>query len=124
MNCLRPSLILQLPLAVIVSRSAITCKMVEHPPHLRTLTLPKRNDELGKGCGSTSADSANNVSHMACRRFLKLKVRLSHQTAGAAEGLSVEASDAAATSRRLTRTSRHIAFTFSPRLRRLRRRRG
>ena len=40
---------------------------------------------------------------MACRRFLKLKVRLSHQTAGGAEGLSVEASDAAATSRRLAR---------------------
>src|SRR5262249_44849863 len=57
------------------------------------------NGELGKGCGSTSADSANNISHMACGRFLKLKVCLSHQTAGAAEGRSVEASDAAATSR-------------------------
>jgi len=45
---------------------------------------------------------------LACRRFLKLKVRLSHQTAGGAEGLSVEASDAAATSRRLARTSRHL----------------
>ena len=51
---------------------------------------------------------------MACRRFLKLKVWLSHRTAGAPEGLSVEASDAAATSRRLTRTSRHIALLFVP----------
>src|SRR5215467_13993496 len=53
------------------------------------------------------------LTHMACRRFLKLKVRLSHQTAGAAEGFSVEASDAAATSRRLARTSRHIPYFFS-----------
>src|SRR6516165_11784998 len=51
---------------------------------------------------------------MACRRFLKLKVWLSHRTAGAPEGLSVEASDAAATSRRLSRTSRHIALLFLP----------
>ena len=109
--------------AVIVSRSAITCKMVERPPHPRTLVnSSKRNGELGKCCGCASADSENNVSHMACRRFLKLKVWLSHQTAGAAEGLSVEASDAAATSRRLARTS--YSLTFSPRLRRLRRRRG
>jgi hypothetical protein len=40
MNCLRPSLISQLAprsVVVIVSRSAITCKMVERPPHPRTL---------------------------------------------------------------------------------------
>src|SRR5262245_6542978 len=47
------------------------------------------NGELGKGCGSIFADSANNVSNMACGRFLKLKVWLSHQAVEAAEGRSI-----------------------------------